>query len=602
MTDFGMARLAGNEACLTPTFCPGTMVYMSPEALQEPPEYTSKLDVFSCGVMHIQLLTRKFPDPAPRMRAVEVGGDPRFGATRVHVVVRELERRRSHLDLVDPTHPLLAVALSCLKDEEGQRPSAEQLCSHLSAIKQSPQYTASLRQAQQAAQSPHEGTEAAQPAPQQELLQQNEELRQQLEERVRAKEREVDGLTRNMEQLRLQSERQVQEIRQKEREIRQDEQAQQLRCLLHQTSRDSEQLVATLQNSLEQKDEVIRSKDDVIRSKDEALQKERQIRKLRGSQGGKGGSIDAAQSPKLKWEERPDAPLMTFGESSAVHGKFVYCYSWDENKIMMCNTETGKWTILPQCQKKSFSIAVVKGLLTAIGGEQFSSSTKSLLSLTEPQKWTEQFPAMTYYHNVPAVVCTSTSLIVAGGHGPDKERAPVEVMDTDTLQWSTAASLPRRWHQATAVISGDRLYMAGGVEKNDKTKSVLTCSVSELLQSTASQHRSLGARLAKAFGAQPSADSRSVWQEVALLPVYWSSPVILHGRLLAVGGRDSDLNSTTSVQEYNPVTNSWKVVSDMRNKRRQCFTAVLPENTLLVVGGIVRPGTNTASVEVASHV
>ena len=113
------------------------------------------------------------------------------------------------------------------------------------------------------------------------------------------------------------------------------------------------------------------------------------------------------------------------------------------------------------CQKKNFYIAVVKGLLTAIGGQQSNSPTKSLLSLTEPQKWTEQFPAMTYYHNVPAVICTSTSLIVAGGHGPDEERAPVEVMDTETLHWSTAANFPHRWHQATAVISGDRLYMVG---------------------------------------------------------------------------------------------------------------------------------------------
>ena len=156
VNDFGMARLSGNQVRLTPTFCPGTMVYMSPEALQEPPEYTSKLDVFCCGVLHIKLLTRKFPDPAPRMQAVEVGGDPQFAATQVHIVVRELERRRSHLDLVDPTHPLLTVALSCLKDEEGQRPSAEQLCSRLYAIKQSTQYATSLQQAQQAAQSPHE--------------------------------------------------------------------------------------------------------------------------------------------------------------------------------------------------------------------------------------------------------------------------------------------------------------------------------------------------------------------------------------------------------------------------------------------------------------
>ena len=51
VTDFGMVKLYDvncSTAHLTPfTLCPGTMVYMSPEALGEPPMYTDKLDSFS---------------------------------------------------------------------------------------------------------------------------------------------------------------------------------------------------------------------------------------------------------------------------------------------------------------------------------------------------------------------------------------------------------------------------------------------------------------------------------------------------------------------------------------------------------------------------
>ena len=618
-----MARAAGPNPRLTVTFCPGTMGYMSPEALQEPPAYTTKLDIFSSGVLHIQIITRKFPDPGPRIHHIEVN-DPRFPLGRVEVPVPERERRRSHIDLIDPTHPLLRIALDCLKDKEGERPSAEQLCSRLAALKEAPRYQESIQQAQQAAQSLHEGTEA-QPEPQRELLQQNQELRQQLEERevtVQAKEREVDGLMRSMEQLRLQSwekETQIQqresEIRQRESEIRQkdidirekDEQVQKLR-------RDSEQLVATLQHSLEQKDQVIRSKNEVIMSKDAALQeKERQIRELWQSQGDKRGSSTAAQPLRLQWRSGPKAPLVTFGESSAVHGRVVYFYSWKEKKIMMYNSETGKWAILLECPKRSFSIAVVNGLLTAIGGQQSSdgqdtktllnlTTSRSLFGLTEQQKWTEQFPQMTYYHNTPAVACTSTSLIVAGGWGPDKEQAPVEVMDTDTLCWSTAASLPHPWKQATAVICGDRIYIAGGFAKDVKTNSVLTCVVSELLQSTATQCRSLGARPIAASGLQPSTDSHKVWQEAAPLPEYCSSLVTLHGRLLAVGGSDAAYKPTSAVYQYDTATNCWKVISHMSTKRRTCFTAFLPDSTLLVVGGILRdhPPAFTDSVEITS--
>ena len=616
VTDFGMARAAGPNPRLTATYCPGTMGYMSPEALQEPPAYTTKLDIFSCGVLNIQIVTRKFPDPGPRMHHVEVN-DLRFPLGRVEVPVPERERRRSHIDIIDPTHPLLRIALDCLKDKEGERPSAEQLCSRLAALKEAPRYQESLQQAQQAAQSLHEGTEA-QPEPQRELLQQNQELRQQLEEReetLQAKEREVDGLVRSMEQLQLQSQEKEAQIQQKERDInrlgdevhQKDEQVQQLRHELHQTRRDSEQLVATLQHSLEQKYEVIRSKDEVIRSKDVALQeKERQIRELRQSQRGKRGSSKAAQPLRLQWRSGPKAPLETFGESSAAHGRVAYFYSWDKKKIMMYNSKTGKWAILPECPKVYFSIAVVNGLLTAIGGEQSSyfNATKTLLSLTEQQKWTEQFPPMTHYHNIPAVACTSTSLIVAGGSGPGKEWAPVEVMDTNTLCWSTAASLPHPWKQATATICGERMYMAGGFVKRDNTNSVLTCVVSELLQSTATQHQSLGARPTAASSLQPSTDSHKVWQEAAPLPVYGSSLVTLHGQLLAVGGCDSAYNPTSAVYQYDTATNSWKVISHMSTKRFQCFTAVLRDSTLLVAGGTVQysPRTRTDNVEIASCV
>ena len=137
VTDFGMAKLLGADPRLTPTYCPGTNGYMSPEALAEPPAYTTKLDMFSCGVLFVQLITRKFPDPGPRTRTVELN-DPRHPSRRLLEVVPELERRRDHLNSISPTHPLLQVALECLKDKEELRPTAEQLCSRLIVLKESP--------------------------------------------------------------------------------------------------------------------------------------------------------------------------------------------------------------------------------------------------------------------------------------------------------------------------------------------------------------------------------------------------------------------------------------------------------------------------------
>ena len=155
VTDFGMAKLLGTDPRLTPTYCPGTNGYMSPEALADPPAYTTKLDIFSCGVLFVQLITRKFPDPGPRTYTVELN-DPRFQSSTALIVVPELDRRKDHLDLIDPTHPLLRIALHCLKDKEGPRPAAEELCLRLIALKESPAYQGSLQQ------TPEELTQTAQ--------------------------------------------------------------------------------------------------------------------------------------------------------------------------------------------------------------------------------------------------------------------------------------------------------------------------------------------------------------------------------------------------------------------------------------------------------
>ena len=239
VTDFDMSKLLGNDPRLTPTLSPGTMVYMSPEALGEPPAYTRKLDIFSNGVLLVQVITRKFPDPGPRMKTVQVGEYSHFEDSEIHVKMSEVVRHRSHIDLVDPAHPLLNVALDCLKDKEGQRPTAEQLCSRLAALKESPRYRDSLQPAQQAAENLGVAAEA-QAEPQRELLQQNQELRQQLEEgreALQAKEREVDSLTRNMEQLQLLSHTQERKDQDREAEFRRkNEQIHQMGEQLRQTS------------------------------------------------------------------------------------------------------------------------------------------------------------------------------------------------------------------------------------------------------------------------------------------------------------------------------------------------------------------------------
>ena len=571
VTDFGMAKLLGTDPRLTPTYCPGTNGYMSPEALADPPSYTTKLDIFSCGVLFVQLITRKFPDPGPRTYTVELN-DPRVPSGRVLVEVPELERRKAHIDPIDPTHPLQRVALDCLKDKEEPRPTAEQLCSRLIALKGSTAYQDSLQQKPE------------------ELAAQTPPARVELEQQLREREDRVEDLTRQVEQLQLQSREDAHQkyelvrqknmlIQQKDELIRQkDEAIAYLRRQLQATRQENEQVVAALQQSVEQKDQLLQ-------------EKERQIQELQQSRE----ECDAGPL-KLEWRDGPRTPFGTFGEFVAVSEGMAYCRDGVSGTLLMYNSKAEWWTVLPECSKKFFSIAVVNGLLTAIGGRHSNTHTKTLLSLSHDRllgisrqkKWIEQFPPMTYYHNNPAVVTTDISLIVAGGWGPDRDKAPVEVMDTKTLRWSTVASLPHPRSQAIATICGGRMYIGGGsLDHSNWTKSVLMCEVSDLLQSPPGRSR-----------------ASQVWREIAELQHISSSLITLRGQLLAIGGcvTVSGEGETSEVRQYDVITNSWKVISHMTKTRHQCFAAVLTNDRVMVVGGWLPGNKGKDNVEIASIV
>ena len=151
VTDFGMSKLTEMDSHMTHlTKCPGTRVYMAPEALQDQPLYSAKLDVFQAGILMIQIITRKFPDPDPATRRIN---DSRSPTGVILMPVPETERRQNHISLIPHTHAMLCLSLDCLKDRDNERPTTQCLCQQLSILKVSPQYVKNCQE---------EGTEGTQ--------------------------------------------------------------------------------------------------------------------------------------------------------------------------------------------------------------------------------------------------------------------------------------------------------------------------------------------------------------------------------------------------------------------------------------------------------
>ena len=253
MTDFGMSRMVDVNPRMTPlTQCPGTPAFMAPEALLVNPVYSDKLDVFSTGVLAIQVMTLRFPTPSDSKRMVSYPASP---TGFIEVPVPERERRKDDLDRITGTHPLLPIALRCIKDRDRERPSAAQLCQSLAALKEAPAY------AESAQERPGDAASLQQTrASLQQKERENRDLRQQLAQSEEQLQLSVKQLAEKEDGIRAKD----QEIRAKDQVIMVNEQEMQAKdqqlqgkerevADLRREVVDMQQLLAQLQRNLLEK-------------------------------------------------------------------------------------------------------------------------------------------------------------------------------------------------------------------------------------------------------------------------------------------------------------------------------------------------------------
>ena len=604
ITDFGMSKLATVNPRMTAlTLCPGNALYMSPEALNASKSYSAKLDIFSFGVIVIQVLTRLFPDPTDRFREVHV---PQFKG-EVREVVPEIERREAHLKLIPDTHSLKLLVIQCLKKEERQRPSAEELSKRLSDLKQSSQYMESIRQAQSSSSI-------------QQLQQQLRGQRILTEAKTRqVREREVqitelqnslEEKDRQLHQNQCTSETDARQLQQKVRELQENQHTiASMECEAEIKERElqqkqeqlqaSEQLVSEFQQSLQQKEKTISELQQTISAH------ERKICQLErcGTASGDLPEQQPVTTPHttvavvqkdisiMTWKNGKCAPQNMARGAAVVHGNTAYFRPGESHKVFSYQKIQGEeqWSQLPDIAYRSCGLAVIDGLLTGVGGYS-TTSMSALFSLTgegDRQQWSQVFPPMPTPRQSAVCVTTEQALVVAGGFAGDAMDT-VELMSINTKQWT---SLPHKSALLSGTLCRDTLYLAGGYDK--PWKSVFSCSISDL---TTAPH-TLAGRIRKTFGSRASINV--MWKEISSLPVIYSTLASFNGDLLAVGGCGGSENSTT-VYRYYPDTNLWRVVSHMRKKRSWCFAVTLHKDCLIVVGGFAKMlhGDVTNTVEI----
>ena len=559
VTDFGMAKLSDlapyrQATHFSNTMCPGTDVYMPPEAVQDKPVYTEKIDCFSFGVLTLQILTQEFPKPGDRLQKIQLN-HPGIQARTAFIRVLEINRRQNHISKVPLNHSLLPIVLNCLKDHDSKRPSAHQLCERIADLKATPEYT-----------------DSANTIDKDEMIQSQavcleilEEANQQLRQKLEDKDQSKRQLEEREKQLREETDKVLMESR-----IRLQESKRQLGHV-NQQLEASKQVIAQFERRIAELEHQL-------------IQREQHNSKVSSRQ-------KVLTCFKQGWREGEKAPHCMYRYCDAVvDGSTVYVRDKGLVKIYAYEITSNCWSQLPNCVHVNGSIAVIKGWLTTIGGYSYPAYSNELFSLTGKgsgccRRWTKVFPPMPTKRYWTTAVCSRTNdykiLIVAGGVGEAGILSTVEVMDIDNNQWFTAADLPRPMHSASRTICGEEIFMLGGNNKHDvHSKTVYTCSMRTLFHSCVPSSLEASLKLKRA----ELVDRARVWRRIADLPVVRSSCESLHSQLLAVGGLDFGKH-LTAIYAYNSTINSWEIIGHMTIGRSRCFTAVLPDNQLIVVGG-----------------
>ena len=251
--------------------------------------------------------------------------------------------------------------------------------------------------------------------------------------------------------------------------------------------------------------------------------------------------------------------------------------------ILLYNVDKDEWSSLPKYQFRWFAMIAINNRLTVVGGKDASTrKTTNQLAVFDQisQKWTTPHPPMPTARCWPAVSTYNKWLLVAGGYG-GSSLTTVELLNTSTKQWLTAAPLPTQCGRMTSTILQDNWYLVSD------SKEVFSVSLPEIVSNSISKC--------------PATNSTQLWHRLPDTPLKYSTAIALRGSILVVGGLLGGSLRSTAIHLYLPESEKWTKVGDLPSARHYCSCILLPSGELLIAGGYESYAT-TSRVDVASIV
>ena len=404
VTDFGMAVFEG--AHRKKTEMPGTAAYMPPEVRGANAISSDKTDVFSLGVLIIQIMTRLFPEPVEEPSSVPI---KLWGIVSGSENV-EIEKRRNHITLVRKDHPLLPVSTSCLKYKCKNRPTSSVVCRQLGELEKMDYtvYSVAVEQVVPELEDVPVGRNSKDTRPHPHPH----------PDEHQSVEHDSSHSPIVPEKKRIKFERYNQ--------------------------REVGNLVESTRNVAvnEPFEEIHMQESTRVFTPPPQVQ-------------------DISESTGVVWhlrEHKTPTPMRRNGSGTVVLEDCVYMLHGENRDILHSfYPRHQKWLAHPSPPVELGSLAVVNNRVVLVGGRKSSK----LYSLIE-REWKSKLPSMPTKRHSVTIASSSSFLIAIGGVGKGKKYLrKVEVLDIDEGCWFSVANFPDPCAGLSACICNGRVYVLG---------------------------------------------------------------------------------------------------------------------------------------------
>ena len=325
---------------------------------------------------------------------------------------------------------------------------------------------------------------------------------------------------------------------------------------------------------------------------DSNVEKQQAIQEKNSDLVAKEKVIESHLQTSLHWERCANMPEKPSLPRSILIGDAVFVVESGSLTVLRCDTKSDAWSVLPApCPVRYFGLGQLSGKLLAVGGGMEGGTPLSDVYTyeQETQQWEKSIPPMPTPRSMPNVITYKSSIAVCGAGGIIGGDRVVEVFNSETAQWYTAAPLPVACVFTQLTIINDTCYLGGGGLYYGATRSIMCASLPSLFPSS-SQTAS-------------ESQQQSVWTMLPDTPLYGSALANTGDTLLALGGYESIPSSSSSsdaIYAYDPSNKAWLKVASLPQACISATAELLPSGSLMLIGGYGNKDKFTKSVYVGT--